>query len=351
LFNRVTKGQYAPGSTFKVVTGLAGVKGGLRGVFDTFLDTPQYVSPDSKDQRVFGSPTEASFGEIDRAKALMVSSDSFFYSIGNDLWAGRGTNPRALQEAAEELGFGAPTGVQLPGESGGRMASPEVKQALHDRYQEAFPEPRYFFGDNILAAIGQGILTVTPLQLANAYSAIANGGTLYAPNIASAVYEANTAGTLEPVLVRELGPRVLRRITFPEGYRDAVIRGLEGVVRNPLGTAYEVFQTYPTDAIPVVGKTGTAQDFTKKSERDNSLFAAFGPPDRPRYTVVAVMERSGFGSQAAAPVVRHVFEALSDPALIPRLEEAPPLGVEPPDAVPAAPLPGSPPIDSARERD
>ena len=359
IFNRVTKGEYAPGSTFKVVSGLAGVQSGLRGAYAPFKDTPQYVSPQSTDQRVFGSPSDASFGVVDLARALAVSSDSYFYSIGNDLWvqlAGEAQR-RALQDASDALGFGSATGVQLPNEANGRIPSPEVKRALFEANPGVFSTGSYVIGDNINAAIGQGDVLATPLQLANAYSAIANGGTIHSPNIVLRVLKAGTGGSLEPVVLQEYGPRVLRRVPFPEGYRDQVMRGLRDVVATEEGTAFRVFQGY--SGLAVAGKTGTAQDFTKRSERDNSLFVAFAPFEAPRYTVAAVLERAGFGSEAAAPVARHVFEGLSDPSLLPPLEPAPfldptidftTLPIED-DTVPAEPLPGSPPIARGGSRD
>jgi penicillin-binding protein 2 len=246
--------------------------------------------------------------------------------------------------------------VQLPGEASGRIPSPEVKKALFDANPGAFLTGSYVIGDNINAAIGQGDVLLTPLQLANVYSAIANGGKIYSPNVALRVYKPGTADTLEPIVVQEYAPRLLKEMTFPDGYLDQTRKGLRDVVATEEGTAFRVFQGY--EGMTVAGKTGTAQDFTKRSERDTSLFAAYGPFEDPRYTVVAVLERSGFGSESATPVVRRVFEGLSDPSIIPVPEPAPfldpaadftqlPIESDGPDG----PLPGSPSIVRSGSRD
>jgi penicillin-binding protein 2 len=151
-------------------------------------------------------------------------------------------------------------------------------------------------------AVGQGELVATPLQMANAYAAFANGGTLYAPHVASAVFDVSHAP------VRQVSPRMIRKIDLPPAVRDPLLTGFEGVVANPLGTAYGAFNGFPLSKFTVAGKTGTAQVAGKQ---DSALFCAFAPADNPQYVVAVVMEQSGFGAAAAAPVARRIFEGLA----------------------------------------
>ena len=171
-------------------------------------------------------------------------------------------------------------------------------------------------------AIGQSVVAVTPLQLANSYSAVSNGGTLYSPNIAIKITK---GGTQE--IVRSIEPRVLHQIELPPEIRDAIMQGLTGAVNSKDGTAAGAFGGFPNWT--VAGKTGTAQ---VQDKTDTSLFVGIGPADAPQYIGVAVLEESGFGATAAAPVIRRVFQALADPT------NAPTVG---PGGVLTAPVPGA----------
>jgi penicillin-binding protein 2 len=156
-------------------------------------------------------------------------------------------------------------------------------------------------------AIGQNTVTVTPLQLANAYSTLANGGTLYSPNIAIKI---TRGGTNE--VVRTIDPRALRQVAMPPEFRDPIMQGLSGAVNSAEGTAFGAFRSFPN--WQVAGKTGTAQVTGKQ---DTALFVGIAPLEAPQYVGVAVLEESGFGATAAAPVIRRVFQALADPASAP----------------------------------
>jgi penicillin-binding protein 2 len=150
--------------------------------------------------------------------------------------------------------------------------------------------------------VGQGELVVTPLQLANAYATFANGGTVFAPHLGGTV--------LDPVNhapVRTVEPRELKKVDLPSNVRDPIMEGLSGVVSDSGGTAAPAFSGFPLSRFPVAGKTGTAQVFGKQ---DTSLFTAFGPTSDPQYVVSVVMEQSGFGAEAAAPVARRIFDGL-----------------------------------------
>jgi penicillin-binding protein 2 len=151
---------------------------------------------------------------------------------------------------------------------------------------------------------------------------MANGGTLYSPNIAIKITRGGTND-----VVRAIEPRVLHQVAMPPEFRDPIMQGLAGAVNSAEGTAYGAFRSFPN--WQVAGKTGTAQ-ITKK--QDTALFVGIAPLDAPQFVGVAVLEESGFGATAAAPVIRRVFQALSDPT------KAPTVG---PGGVLSAPLLGA----------
>jgi penicillin-binding protein 2 len=281
LVNRVLQGLYAPGSTFKPVTALAALTAGAV--------TPATVIDDHGSYRVggrvFRNAQGRSYGRVDLARALAVSSDVYFYALGQRLHTEQGDGP--VQAAARRLGLGAATGVDIGPESTGRVPGPDWKRAAHQ--QGLFPDPRWYPGDSVNLAIGQGDLLVTPLQLAVAYATLANGGVRPRPHV--------TAGTAADGVPGEpLGPG-----------QAAVLAGLRAAVTSPEGTAAHAFEGFSHPGLDVWGKTGTAQ---RTGRSDTSLFAAVARADGRCVSVVAVVEEAGFGSVVAAPVVRRVIETL-----------------------------------------
>src|SRR4029077_16760494 len=161
----------------------------------------------------------------------------------------------------------------------------------------------WFTGDNVNLAIGQGELVTTPLQLANAYAAFANGGTVYQPRVATEVQ------TQDGIKVADVPSHVLRQVTFPPGTHDVLLNGFEGVVQSQGGTAYGTFAGFPFSRFPLAGKTGTAQ--VSNGKQDTSVFVGWGPTTDPRYLVTVFEEEAGFGASGAAPVARHLLEFLA----------------------------------------
>jgi penicillin-binding protein 2 len=232
-----------------------------------------------------------------------VSSDVYFYNLGAQLWQNRARfGDDAIQKTASLLGFGEKTGVPLPSESTARLASPALRAQLHERSPKAFPEGRWFTGDNVSLAIGQGELTVTPMQLANAYATYGSNGTRWQPNIALRIQDQDGK------LVRAIAPRAIGHVDIPPAARDTIMSGFAGAVASEEGTAYNAFLGFPLDKYPVAGKTGTAQAPPKQ---DTALFVGMAPAYDVRYVTAVVMEQSGFGASAAAPVARRVFGQLS----------------------------------------
>jgi penicillin-binding protein 2 len=298
LNDRGIQGQYAPGSTFKLVTSLAALG---HGMIDTKYTVDDGGSVKIGNQKFKNAGGEAN-GRVNIVRALTVSSDVFFYTLGNQFWLQRSQFGDAMQDEARQLGMGKKTGVALPFEAAGRIPDPESRKRLHDQNPKAFPNGQWFAGDNVNLAIGQGEMVVTPLQLVNAYATFANGGTVWVPRVGAGVLD-QTGKQL-----RQIPPQSARKLDIPPAVRDPIMQGLEGVTTDGRGTAFGAFAGFPSQTFPIAGKTGTAQAGDKQ---DTSLFVGFGPAFDPQFTVGVVMEEAGFGASAAAPVARRILEALA----------------------------------------
>jgi penicillin-binding protein 2 len=302
LNNRAIQGLYAPGSTFKLATSIAALKTGLITPRDTFNDVGSYTVVGERSQ-TFTNARQARNGIVDVSKALTVSSDVFYFWLGERFWDNRGRlGPAAVQDVARSLGMGEYTNIDLPFESNGRIDEPASREKLHKDNPTAFPYPEWYTGYNLNMAVGQGDTQITPLQLANAYATFANGGTVFAPRLANAVLGRDGQ------VVREIEAKVLRRTDLPASILQPLMAGFRGVISDPLGTGFGAFAGFPLAQFPVAGKTGTAEVAGKF---DTSLFTAYAPADAPRYVVTVVMEESGLGASAAGPVARRVMEGIA----------------------------------------
>ncbi|MGH3850391.1 MAG: penicillin-binding transpeptidase domain-containing protein, partial [Pseudonocardiaceae bacterium] len=308
LNNRVIQGQYPPGSTFKLATAMAGLSKGLVTPRDTVDDTGSISI--GNPPRVFRNALGKSHGRIDLPQAIAVSSDVYFYRLGQRFWEGRSTfGQTAIQDSARALGLGMASGVELPYEAGGRIPDPEIRKRLNAQNPTAFPTSGWFTGDNVNLAIGQGEMVVTPLQVAVAYATFANGGTVYATRLGRSIRAADGKD------IRVIPTRAIRRIDLADSVRAPMLSGFVGAISNSKGTAYGAFAGFPLDRIPVAGKTGTAQ--AAKSLQDTALFVGFAPVQNPQYVVSVVMEEAGFGSVAAAPVARRILESAFGLGVVP----------------------------------
>ncbi|HUW01641.1 MAG TPA: penicillin-binding protein 2 [Acidimicrobiales bacterium] len=328
LNNWAIQGQYAPGSTFKLFTAHAALSTGLRSPGFTLTDTGVYQVPRCEGDAgcVFRG---GAVGLVDMRSAITRSSDSYFYDIGAQFWIQQDAyGNEAIQTSARDFGLGGKTGIPLPSEQAGRMPTPDQRAADHEANPEAFPEGEWRTGDNVNLSIGQGEVLVTPLQLSNAYSTFANGGTRFSPNIVLEVRESNSE-----VALRTLGPRVSGEVPLPQEVRQPILDGLVGVTVDSRGTGVGVFAGFPHALYPVAGKTGTAQ---VNGKADTSVFTGFGPVYDPQYTVTAILEESGFGASSAGPVVRQIFDVLSGAVPRPQVQPGGALTLPPPESDVAA---------------
>lgn len=365
LVNRAISGRYNLGSTFKPFVAFAALNTGqLAGGTDyTLVDRGTYKLTSIPDERcqlnvkcVFknancGNGAPCKYGRIDLVTALAVSSDVFFYKIGEEIFTQRGNRP-VLEEQVRLFGFGSPTEIDLPYEFIGTVPNRALKERLAASGAIAEEEGRgYYVGDNLQMSIGQGLLSATPLQLAVAYGVLANGGNVVRPRVVRAIWSPGTPNGESGRVDMEKGivlqdfsaPQIVSTISEREEVFAPIIQGLTRVITGPgvtsdfyhSTTGERLFSAYPQRTLPIAGKTGTAQGAGNLPWNDSSAFAAFSlDSDRP-YTAVAYLEKSGYGSRAAAPVVKCLFTALagrmkvnpaqpSDPLDIGSFDVAPP---------------------------
>ncbi|MFO7280410.1 MAG: penicillin-binding protein 2 [Thermoanaerobacterales bacterium] len=322
LNNWAIQGQWAPGSTYKLFVGHAALMAGVMEADTVFSDRGGYQIPGCSGAKCYRrNAGGAVYGNITLPRAITISSDAYFYHVGAQFWLQRDRfgGDEAMQNHLVTWGLGDRTGVALTSEAPGRVPTPAWKRDYCDRVN--CNDGVWRTGDNVNMAIGQGDVLVTPLQLANGYATFANGGTRYVPQIALRTQAYQTGE-----VTAEFQPEVAGQVDLPPEVREPLYEGLVNVPVS--GTASRAFAGFPLDRYPIAGKTGTAQVDGKS---DTAVFAAFGPAPAPEYAVAVVMEESGFGGTAAAPVARALFEALSGTTpLPPAAPNAAPVGGEQP---------------------
>jgi penicillin-binding protein 2 len=327
IMNWATQGQYAPGSTFKVTSTAAAVADGysLYGLYNC----PGSVSIDGQRFINDGNPNE---GPMTFQTALIQSCDSVYYDLAYQMWqsddnaANFRANPKAPVQKMQKMelawGFGNYTGIDLPEEATGTIPTRQWlyymwKDNAHTgqnwckygkangsyvqqiEYQDCLDGYTWEPGQAAIAAIGQGYVTATPLQLTNAYVALADGGTLYAPKIGEALI--SPAGKV----VQRINPTVARKLPVSSTTLAYIRNALQGVVTQ--GTAAGAFGGFPLNKVCVAGKTGTAEIMGKVA---TSVFASFAPCQNPQYVVVVMLPDSGYGADAAAPAVRQIWDGI-----------------------------------------
>jgi penicillin-binding protein 2 len=245
-----------------------------------------------------------------------------------------------LEEEVRRFGFGSPTNVDLPFEFAGTIPNAAYKKYLASLGVIAEDAGRaYYVGDNVLFSIGQGLLSATPIQVANAYGTLANGGTLHEPRVVRSVLQPGTRNKASGLADLQ-SASVLRRVSattmktavpLPPEVRDPLVNGLRRVITGPgvnfdyyhKTTGENLFRNYT--GVPLAGKTGTAQGFNNLPWNDSSAFGAFSLDATKPYSAFAYLEKAGYGATAAAPVVKCIFLALSGKWRVDDLVPADPL--------------------------
>ena len=300
--NKSIQDHYAPGSTFKAITASAGLRYKMISENSTRA-CPGFFRLGRSMWRCYN---RAGHGGIALVKALQYSCDSYFYSLGFDL------GPDRLAETARLFSFGARTGVDILGESPGIMPD----KAYYERRFGAYSP-----GNVVNNSIGQGEVTVTPLQLAVAYAAIANGGKVMKPQLVREVRDANGTTVHQPIQVADLGL---------DEHNLALMKEALSHVTDAGGTAsglmwkrdkFAAMSAWLRESgVTIVGKTGTAQvvrldksiahvkaEDMPYAQRDHAWFVGFAPKERPEIVVVTMTEHGGFGGSASGPVTAEVL--------------------------------------------
>jgi penicillin-binding protein 2 len=293
LQNKAIQGQYAPGSVFKIITAIAALEEGVI-TPEEKLNCPGFYRLGRRPYRCWKT---WGHGTVDLRKALVESCDVYFYQVA--LRLGIDTMARY----ARSFGFGEVSGLHLIDEKSGLMPTTEWKRK---KYQEA-----WYDGETLVSGIGQGAVLVTPIQMATMISAIANGGTLYRPQMVLRV-EAVDSNTVEEVPSEAVG-----RVDLSEKTLALVREALKGVVDDPKGTG----KAARIPGVSVSGKTGTAQVVRLKVTgrpkdiediplryRDHAWFVAYAGEEKPSVAVAVLIQHGGHGSTAAAPVARQIIE-------------------------------------------
>lgn len=294
LTNRAIQGAYPPGSVFKIFVAIAALSEGVVTQNET-TNCPGFLKFGTRN---FRCHKHSGHGATSLFEAMVQSCDVYFYTVGQRLGI-----DRIYHYAHDIFRFGETTGIDLSEENSGLVPSQDWKR----RYFRSKEDQKWYPGETLPVAIGQGAVTTTPLQLATGLAAVVNGGNLIVPKTIRRVVSAD--GRELQALPRS--DDAARRIDIEPWVLAAVKRSLRGVVEDPRGTGHRA--ALPKELnIAVGGKTGTAQAASREARlrnEDHAWFAGYAPADNPEIVVVALVESAGHGGSVAAPVVHDVMAA------------------------------------------
>jgi penicillin-binding protein 2 len=310
LVNRADESAYPTGSIFKPITTLAGLSSGTLNPSATF-DDQGCLRVGARQVDVKCNSGKQANGSINLIDALRVSSDTYFYNQGLEMYKRLPSEP--LQHWAHDLGIARKTGVDLPGERAGSIPSPQQVRQLQSlerqcRKEEHKAQCGYALlssswnpGDESNFAIGQGGLQATPLQMAVAYSTIINGGRVVTPHLGAEIENARG-------YVQKIDKPSRRTVKIDPAWRSAIMEGLSQAANKDGGTSKQVWdQGWPRSKYPVFGKTGTAE---RDNQADQSWYVGYSYDHTPQHRpilVVCTVEQGGFGAATAAPIVRLIM--------------------------------------------
>jgi penicillin-binding protein 2 len=297
LMNRPLSGTYPPGSTFKPFMALAALELGKRRPEQGISDAGFFMLGGHR----FNDDKPGGHGYIDMYRSIVMSCDTYYYQLGNEMGID------AISGFMKQFGFGSPTGIDLEHEKGGVLPSQEWKR---ERFKKNRAAQKWVGGDTISISIGNGFNTYTMLQLAHAVSTLANNGVIMKPHLVKILEDGGTKQRTLTV-AKESG-----RIPLKQENIDIIKRAMVGVTTDQSGTGFLAFRNAGYIA---GGKTGTAQvvglkgakynhSMTPERLRDNALFTAFAPADKPRIAIALVVENVGFGATYAAPIARKALD-------------------------------------------
>lgn len=294
LLNRAVK-SFPAGSVVKIVPAYAGLAEGIITESSRFncagtwtvlgKDYPKYCW------------LKSGHGSLNIIGGLRHSCDIYFYNVGYGLYSKYDNAEELLQKYYRIFGFGSLTGSALPDEDAGLVPDREWKS---DYFKDQEGYSVWFPGDTVNMSIGQGDLMVTPLQVAQAFSVIANSGIKYRPHLNK---EIRSNGD---VVFTDSSLEDYEDLELDKNFIETIEEGLVEVIK-PGGTGYSAFRDFPTDSIPVAGKTGTAEFFGKQ---DYAWFASYAPVDDPEYIIAAMLEEGGGGGSNVAPFVKEIYKYL-----------------------------------------
>src|SRR3954452_21898978 len=290
LVDRADQGGYPTGSALKPITATAAL--------DDHLISPSTIFDDTGSLDIGGTPLHnaggAAHGPVDMSTALKVSSDVYFYNLG--LHAAASGNGGQIQDWAFKYGLGRKPGIDVPDATSGLIPTPAWRDRVFRNHSNPYIDRPWTQGDNVNLAVGQGDVQVTPLQLARAYAALANGGTLVNPHGGGRIVDVHGR------TVHRIQPASRRHLHISDETRNVILGGMHRAADEAGGTSFAVMGGFP---IPVAGKTGTAQ---RDGQQDQSWYGVIAPYNDPQIVVTATVERGGFGVESAAPIARDMLE-------------------------------------------
>lgn len=295
LLNRPLTGSYPPGSTYKPFMALAALELGRRTPMQSIRDPGYFWFGNHK----FRDDKEGGHGTVDMYKSIVHSCDTYYYILANELGVD------TMHDFMKPFGFGQKTGIDLENEKTGLLPSTAWKRNAYRRPEQK----KWYAGETISLGIGQGYNSFTPLQMAHATAILANNGVVMKPHLVKIIEDGGTRARTQTV------PKESYRIPLKPENIEIIKHGMIGVPKE--GTSAGVFRNA---GYVSAGKTGTAQVIAiKKNEkydakkiaefhRDHSLYIAFAPADKPKIAIAIIVENGGFGSVAAAPIVRQALD-------------------------------------------
>jgi len=285
LFNRAIAGAYPTGSTFKLITSSAALGSGLMDASSTRYCGGAF----DLNGFIFNDDRAGGHGTLDLTSAISESCDVFFYQVGHELGIDR------LDRYAAAYGIGAQTRIDLPGETSGILPTPAWKQREY--------KDEWYGGDTVNMAIGQGYLEASPIQMLKVVGAVANGGTLYKPQLVRQIKDPHGR------VLATFAPVVEGRVPVSPDDLAIIRKGMLGAIESGYGTAYNV----EIPGFHYAGKTGTAENVPtgdNPSGRNHAWFVCFAPYENPKIAVVVFMDQSGgFGAVNAAPVAQAIVQS------------------------------------------